>query len=134
AVGALGLAQTGVLLLAIWFLMYPLIAWMHGWTFIGLGDYLTVCGKKSAIPQSCAFSAQAGYIIDAVVTTNFFVLLLIAVWAWKSQRNLVVISCVLTTAVLGLAALLVNTGPAVVLLALLLCGAVLVLATIWTSV
>jgi hypothetical protein len=133
AVGALGLAQTGVLLLAIWFLMYPLIAWMHGWTFIGLGDYLTVCGKKSAIPQTCAFSAQAGYIIDAVVTTNSFVLLLAAVWAWKSHRNLVVIGGVVITAVLGLATLLVHTNPEEVLVALLLSGGMLVLATIWTS-
>ena len=134
AFGALGLAQMGVIFLLAWFLAFPVLAWMHSWTFIGLGDWLTVCAKKSAIPQSCAFSAQAGYIIDAVITTNFFALLLVSVWAWKAHRNLVVISCVLTTAVLGLSALLVNTSPASVLLALLLCGGVLVLATIWTSV
>src|SRR3989440_6295631 len=102
AFGALGLAQTGAILLLVWLLLYPLVTWMHSWTFIGLGDYLTVCGKKSAIPQTCAFSAQAGYIIDAVVTTNAFVLLLAAVWVWKSNRNLVIIGGVVITAVLGL--------------------------------
>ena len=134
AFGALGLAQTGVILLLVWFLLYPLIAWMHSWTFIGLGDYLTLCAKKSAIPQSCAFSPQAGYIIDAVITSNFFLLLLAAVYVWKSHRNLVVISSVTTAAVLGLATLLVHTNPTEILTALMLSGAMLVLATIWTSV
>jgi len=101
AFGALGLAQMGVIFLLAWFLAFPVLAWIHSWTFIGLGDWLTVCAKKSAIPQSCAFSAQAGYIIDAVITTNFFALLLVAVWAWKSHRNLVVISCLLTQQYLG---------------------------------
>ncbi|HLQ28163.1 MAG TPA: hypothetical protein VK140_02865 [Ktedonobacteraceae bacterium] len=134
AIGALGLAQTGVLLLLIWFFIYPLINWMHSWTFIGLGDYLTICAKKTAIPQSCAFSPDAGYIIDAVVTTNSFALLMAAVFVWKSNRNLVIIGGVTITAVLGLATLLMHTNPNEVLVALLLSGAMLVLATIWTSV
>src|SRR5450755_560447 len=45
AFGALGLAQLGAILLVLWFVMFPLIAWMHSWTFIGLGDYFTVCAK-----------------------------------------------------------------------------------------
>ena len=134
AFGALGLAQTGVIFLIVWFVAFPVLTWMHNWTFIGLGDWLTVCGKKSAIPQSCTFSQQAGYIIDAVITTNFLILMLAAVWFWRSHRNLIVIGSVLTTAILGLAAFLVNTGPGLALVALLLCGAVLVLATIWTAV
>ncbi|HAE83704.1 MAG TPA: hypothetical protein DCK85_09980, partial [Ktedonobacter sp.] len=107
AVGALGLAQIGVLLLLVWLLVYPLIAWMHSWTLIGLGDYLTICAKKSAVPQSCAFSPQAGYIIDTVISGNSFLLLMAAVWAWKSYRNLVIVGSVTITAVLGLATLLV---------------------------
>ncbi len=134
AVGALGLAQSGVILLLVWLFIYPLIAWMHSWTFIGLGDYLTICGKKSAIPASCAFSPQAGYIADALITSVAFVLLMAAMWAWKPKRNLVVIGSVVTTAVLGLATLLVHTNPTEILTALLLSGAMLILATIWTSV
>jgi len=134
AFGALGLAQTGAILLLVWLLLYPLVTWMHSWTFIGLGDYLTLCAKKSAVPQSCAFTPQAGYIIDALITTNFFILLMAAVWAWKSHRNLVVISSVTTAAVLGLATFLVHTNPTEVLTAMMLTGGMLVLATIWTSV
>src|SRR6266567_1288151 len=134
AFGALGLAQTGAILLLVWLLLYPLVTWMHSWTFIGLGDYLTLCAKKSAVPQSCAFMPQAGYIIDAVITTNFFILLMAAVWAWKSHRNLVVIGSVTTAAVLGLATLLVHTNSTEILTALMLAGGMLVLATIWTSV
>ena len=63
AFGALGLAQTGVIFLIVWFVAFPVLTWMHNWTFIGLGDWLTVCGKKSAVPQSCTFSQQAGYVI-----------------------------------------------------------------------
>lgn len=134
AVGALGLAQTGVILLLVWAFLYPLIAWMHSWTFIGLGDYLTACAKKSAVPASCAFAPQAGYIIDAVLSTNSFALLMAAVWAWKSNRNLVIIGSVVVTAVLGLATLLVHTNPGEIFVALLLAIAMVVLATIWTAV
>jgi hypothetical protein len=134
AVGALGLAQIGVILLLVWFFIYPLIAWMHNWTFIGLGDYLVICAKKSSIPASCAFSPQAGYLIDAIITTNSFILLMAAIYVWKSQRNLVVVGSVITAAVLGLATLLVHTSPTEILTALMLAAAMLVLATIWTSV
>src|SRR2546423_15578458 len=103
---------------------------MHNWTFIGLGDWLTVCGKKSAIPQSCTFSQQAGYIIDAVITTNFLILMLAAVWFWRPHRNLVVMGSVLTTGILGLAAFLVKTGPDLALGGLLRCVCVLVLAPV----
>jgi hypothetical protein len=134
AVGALGLAQGGVILLLVWFLVYPVIAWMHTWTFIGLNDYLTICARKSAIPASCSFSPQFGYIIDAIVTTNSFVVLMAAVWAWKSNRNLVVVGSVVVAAILALATLLVHLHPDEFLIGLLLCGGALVLAAVWTSV
>ena len=134
AVGALGLAQSGVILLLVWLFIYPLIAWIHSWSFIGLGDYLTICAKKTAIPASCAFSPQGGYIMDTLITSGSFVLLMAAIWAWKSKRNLVVIGSVVIAAVLGLATLLVHTNPSEILTALLLSGGMLVLATIWTSV
>jgi hypothetical protein len=130
----INLAQFGVLFLLVWLLMYPVINWMHYWSFIGLGDYLTLCPKKSAIPQSCAFSAQAGYIVAAVIDGGFFALLMGAIAAWKTRRNLVVIGSVTVTAVLSLATLLVHTAPAEVIIAALLCGGGLGLAAIWTSV
>jgi len=130
----INLAQLGVIFLLAWFLVYPAIAWIHTWTFVGLGSYLTICGKASAVPQSCSFSQQAGYIINAAVTTGFFVLMMAGIAVWKSRRNLVVISCLTTTAVLAMATLLVHMHPDELFIAELLTGGMLVLAVIWTSV
>jgi hypothetical protein len=127
-------AQVGAICLLAWFLIYPLIYWMHTWTLIGLGNYLTVCSKKSLIPGSCGFSQQAGYIIDAVITTNNFVLMLAAVYFWKARRNLIVIAGVTTTALLAMATLVVHTHPDEILIAMLISGGALVLAAVWTSV
>lgn len=136
AVGALGLAQTGVLLIIVWFVLYPLIAWMHTWVIggLGLGDYLTVCARKAAIPSSCAFSQEGGYIVDAIITMNSFAILMGAVWAWKSHRNLVVIGSVVTTAVIAGATLLIHTAPDQILIGMMLAAGMLILAVVWTSV
>ena len=130
----IGVVQLGVVFLLAWFIIYPLINWIQSWSFIGLGTYLTICARASAIPQSCGFSQQGGYIIDTVVTGNFFLLFMAAIAVWKTRRNLVVIGCVTTVTVLALATLLVHTAPGEILTAMLLCGAALVLAGIWTSV
>jgi hypothetical protein len=130
----INLAPFGAIFLLVWFVVYPLIAWMHSWSLIGLGSYLTVCARMTAIPATCSFSQQAGYIIDAVVTTNFFVLLLAAVAVWRTRRNLIIIGGVTITAVLALATLVVHMHPDEIFVAMLLCGAALVLAVIWTSV
>ena len=130
----IGIAQVGAVCLLAWFVIYPLINWIQSWSFIGLGTYLTICARQSSIPQSCGFSQQAGYIIDAVVSTNSFVLLMGAVAIWKTRRNLVVIGSVTIVAVLALATLLTHTAPDEILIAMLLTGGALVLAAIWTSV
>jgi hypothetical protein len=130
----INLAQLGVIFLLVWFLVYPVIAWIHSWSFIGLGTYLTLCGRATAVPQSCAFSQQAGYIIDALVTTIFFVLFMAAIVVWKGKRNLVVVSSLTITAVIALATLLVHMHPDEIFIAELLTGGMLVLAAIWTSV
>jgi hypothetical protein len=133
AIGALGLAQLGVVFLLIWALAYPLVYWIHTWTFIGLGDYLTLCSNKLDIPASCTFTQEAGYIITAIVTMNFFALLMGAVWAWKSNRSLVVIGGVVITAAIAAATLLIHTTPSEIIVAMMLCAGMLVLAVIWTS-
>ncbi len=130
----INLAQVGVVFLLVWLLVYPVVAWIHTWSFIGLGDYLTLCAKKTVIPGSCAFTQQAGYIVDAAITTNTFVLLMAAVWAWKGRRNLVIVSGVTITGVLALATLLTHMHPDELLVAMVLTGAILTLAVIWTSV
>ena len=130
----INLAQVGVVFLLAWLLVYPAVAWIHSWSFIGLGDYLTLCAKKAVIPGSCAFTQQAGYIVDAFITTNTFVLLMAAVWAWKGRRNLVIVSGVTITAVLALATLLTHMHPDELLVAMVLTGGILTLAVIWTSV
>jgi hypothetical protein len=133
AVGALGLAQTGALFIVLWLIAYPLLALIHPWTFIGLGHFLTVC-TTTVVPASCSYSQDAGYIIDAVVTMNFFLATVAAIWAWKSHRNLVVIGSVLTIAVIGVTALVLHTSPSAWPTALMVCVAILVLAAIITSV
>src|SRR5258708_39564128 len=127
-------AEVGAICVLAWFIIYPLITWIHSWTLIGLGNYLTVCSKKSVIPGSCGFSQQAGYIINAVITTNNFVLLMAAVYFWKAKRNLIVIAGVTTTALLALATLVVHMHPDELLIAMLISGSSLVLAAFWTSV
>ncbi len=134
AIGSLGLAQIGVILILAWFLVYPAIDWIHSWTFIGLGTFLTVCTRAAAIPATCSFSSDAGYLIDAIVTTNFFVMLLVAIWAWKSNRSLVVIGSVVITAVIAFTALLMHTGQSQLPTAMMICAGALILAMIWTSV
>jgi hypothetical protein len=130
----INLAQFGVIFLVGWFVLYPLIDWIHSWTFLALGKYLTVCGKLSAVPQSCTFSQQGGYIIDTIVTTGFFVLLMAAIWAWKTKRNLVVVGSLTIVAVLAIATLMAHTTPSEEIIAAMLCAAGLALAAIWTSV
>jgi hypothetical protein len=134
AVGALGLAQTGAILLVLWVVMYPLITWVYNWSFIGLGGYLTICSKATAIPQSCFWSPQAGYIIDAIVTMNGFALLMAAIYFWNKKRNLVVIGSIVTVAIIGLATVLIHANSGEILIALLLAGGMIILASIWTSV
>ena len=130
----INLAQVGVIALLAWILVYPVVAWIHSWSFIGLGDYLIVCGKISVIPGSCTFSQQAGYIVDTLITSGTFVLLVGAIWAWKGHRNLVIVGGVTVTAVLALATLLTHLTPHEEVIAMLLAGGILVLAVIWTSV
>ncbi len=132
--GALGLAQIGAILVLFALFVYPLINWIHSWSFIGLGDFLTICAKQNAIPASCAFSPQAGYLIDAIVSVNFFAALAAGIWAWREHRNIVIIGSVSTVAVLALTTLLIHMHPEELLIALLLCGGALVLAAVWTSV
>ncbi|MBE3558864.1 MAG: hypothetical protein IMW89_06520 [Ktedonobacteraceae bacterium] len=133
-VGALGLAQLGVISLIAWAVVYPLLAWIHTWTFIGLNEYLTVCSKPALIPASCSFSEKSGYIVDTLITSGLVVLLFGAIAFWKKNRNLVIIGGFVTVTVIAMATLLLHTGPDQLLVGMLLCGAMLVLATIWTSV
>ena len=135
-VGALGLAQIGVLLILAWFAVYPLMAWLHTWVIggVGVGDYLTVCARKAFIPGSCSFSQEGGYIVDAIVTTNFFAMLMAAIWGWKSHRNAVVIGGVVTATVIAGATLLIHTAPGGILIAMMLAAGMLIVATGWTIV
>ena len=133
AVGALGFAQFGVIILVLGIFAYPLLDWIHTWTFIGLGPYLTLCAIKTEIPGSCAFTQSAAYIVDTAVTSAFFGLLIASIWAWKSHRNLVVIGGVGIAAILAISTFLTHMHPDELLVGMLLCGAILVFTAIWTS-
>lgn len=136
AVGV-NLAPIGVLCLVAWFGIYPFTYWLH---FLpGLGAFFTDCARKTAIPLSCSYSQEGGDLIGAIVTTNSFALMMAAVWAWKTKRNLVVIGSVTIAVVASLATLLTHLSydPAdsyQATIALLLCGGGLILATVWTNV
>lgn len=134
AVGTLGLAQVGAICFVVWLALYPLIDWIHSWSFIGLGNYLTLCARISAVPQSCFFSQQGGYIIDTIVTGGTFTALLAAAYFWNKKRNTVVIGAVVITAVIGMATLFIHTNLAEIYVTFLLSGGMLILATVWTSV
>jgi hypothetical protein len=134
AVGTLGLAQIGALCFVVWLALYPLIDWMHNWSFIGLNNYLILCARISAVPQSCFFTQQGGYIIDTLVTGGTFTALLAAAYFWHKKRNLVIIGSVAITAVIGLATLFIHTNLSEIYVTFLLSGGMLILATIWTSV
>ncbi|HEY0752604.1 MAG TPA: hypothetical protein VGD98_01380 [Ktedonobacteraceae bacterium] len=131
------LAPLGAICLVAWFVLYPFTGWLH--SLPGLGPFFTVCARKSAIPQSCAFSQEGGDLIGAIITTTTFGLLMAAVWAWKTKRNLVIIGGVTITVLLALLTLLTHVeydpgDPYQATIALMLCGGGLVLATIWTNV
>jgi hypothetical protein len=130
AIGALGLAQTGALFLVLWFVAYPLLAWIHPMPV--LGSFLTNCTRESVVPGTCSFSQDAGYIIDALITTNFFVALLAAVAVWKSKRNLVIIGSIVITAVLALTTLVMHDVPEELPTAMMLTAGLLILGTVWT--
>jgi hypothetical protein len=137
AFGALGLAQLGALFLIIWIVTYPLIDWMQSWTFIGLGSYLTACAKATNIPASCSFSQEAGYIVNAIITTNFFALLMAAIYFWRTHRNFIIIGSIVTVATIAAATLVLHTAPIATapgewITAMLACGGMLVLASIWS--
>jgi hypothetical protein len=133
-VGAMGLAQTGALFIVLWLIAYPLLALIHPWTFIGLGDFLTVCTRHTAIPSSCSFSQDAGYIIDTIITSTFFGASLLAVAIWKEHRNTIVISCIVLMAVIGLSVFVMHTGSADVTTALMVAAGILFVGTIWSFV
>jgi hypothetical protein len=131
------LAPIGLLCLVAWFAIYPFIFWLHN--LPALGPFFTVCARKSAVPQSCGFSQEGGDLIGAILTTNGFVILMAAVWAWRTKRNLVVIGSVVIAAVLALATLVTHIEspagyPYQTIIALLLTAAGLIMVSIWTSV
>jgi hypothetical protein len=135
------LAPIGVICLVAWFALYPFVFWLH--SLPGLGSYFILCARVSAIPLSCAFTGNGGNLVGAIVSVNSFALLMGAVWAWKTKRNLVVIGSLTLVVVLALSTLLthIEYDPASTsadayqaTVALMLCAAALILATVWTSV
>jgi hypothetical protein len=131
-VGTMGLAQIGAIFVLLWLVVYPLLALIHPWTFIGLGDFLTVCSRRTAIPSSCAFSQDAGYIVDTIISSAFFGLSLLAVAIWKNQRNTIVVSSIVLMGVIALSVFVLHTSSSDIATALMVAAGVLVVGTIWT--
>ena len=135
AVGV-NLAPIGALCLLVWFALYPFIGWLHG--LPGLGPFFTVCARLSDVPGSCGFAQAGGDLIGSILTVNGFVILMAAIWGWKTKRNMVVVGSLVIVALLGLATLLTHieytNAPYEATIALIICASALILATIWTSV
>lgn len=132
-IGALGLAQTGAIFLLLWAAAYPLVAWAHTWDFIGLSAFMTKCARPSDVPGSCSFGSEFGYLVDAIITSSFFGALVLAIWAWKSHRHLVVIGSIVVIGVIGATALLVHTSIDKLPTAMMICAAILIMGAIWTA-
>jgi len=134
AVGV-NLAPIGALCLVVWFAIYPFTYWLH---FLpALGPFFTNCALKSQIPLSCSYTQEGGDLIGTILTMNSFAILMAAVWAWRKKRNLVVIGSLTIAALLGIATLLTHIEydvPYQATIALLLCGGILLMVSIWTSV
>jgi hypothetical protein len=134
AVGV-NLAPIGALCLVVWFAIYPFTYWLH---FLpALGPFFTNCALKSQIPLSCSYTQEGGDLIGTILTMNSFAILMAAVWAWRTKRNLVVIGSLTIAALLGLSTLLTHIEydvPYQATIALLLCGGSLLMVSIWTSV
>lgn len=136
AVGV-NLAPIGMLCLVAWAGIYPFTYWLH--YLPALGPFFTDCARKANIPLSCAYTQEGGDLVGAIVTMGNFTLMIAAIWAWRSKRNLVVIGSLVIAALLALTTLLTHieydaADPYQATVALLLCGAGLIVATIWTSV
>lgn len=135
AVGV-NLAPIGALCLVVWFALYPFIGWLH--SLPGLGPFFTVCARVSAVPQSCSFAQAGGDLIGSILTVNGFVLLMVAIWAWRTKRNLVVIGSLVIVVLIAVATVLTHieylNAPYEATIALILCAGGLILATIWASV
>lgn len=131
------LAPIGVICLVAWFAIYPLTYLLY--YLPALGPFFIDCARKTAIPLSCSYTQEGGDLVGAIVTGGNFAILMAAVWAWRSKRNLVVIGSVTIVALVSLTTLLTHieyssADPYQATIALVLCGSGLILATIWTSV
>jgi hypothetical protein len=136
AVGV-NVAPIGVICLVAWFAIYPFTYWMHYLPV--LGAFFTDCARKTAIPLSCAYSQEGGDLIGAILTTSGFGILVAAIWAWRTKRNLVVIGSVTIAVLVSLTTMFTHLGydsndPYQATIAMLLAGGGLILATVWTSV
>lgn len=132
AVGTLGLAQIGAICLVLAIVLYPFIGWLHTWPI--LGDYFTLCARKTDIPGSCTFTQQAGYLIDTIVTSSSFAIVMGAIVAWKYNRSLVIVGSAVTIATVAAMTLLIHTAPNQLLVSMIFCAGMLIMAVIMTSV
>jgi hypothetical protein len=131
-VGTIGLAQIGAVFILLWLVAYPLLALIHPWSFIGLGDFLTACTRRTAIPASCSFTQDAGYIVDTLFSSAFFGATLLAVVIWKNHRNTIIVSSIVLMGVIALSVFVMHTAATDITTALLVSAAVLVVGTIWS--
>jgi hypothetical protein len=127
-ISVLGFVALGVVCLVAWIAVYPVVYGIH---LVDTQDLFVVCAQKTQIPASCTFTPYLGYIIDGVVTGNFFVLGLMAIYFWHSHRQAVILGAAETILATGLAVIVVHTQAAGLPVSLFLGGAVLILALTW---
>jgi hypothetical protein len=127
-VSALGFLALGAVCLVAWFVIYPLVYGVH---LLDSQELFVLCSQKTLIPGSCTFTPFLGYIIDGVVTGNFFVLGLMAIYFWHSHRQAVILGVAETILATGLAVIVVHTQAAGLPVSFFLGGAILILTLTW---
>jgi hypothetical protein len=81
--GVMLLGNVAVPLLGIFVVLYPVVNWMYSTHF--MGDYWVQCAIKTAIPDSCTFTPDIGYIIAGLVAGMLFTFMIAAGYLWNRK-------------------------------------------------
>ncbi|HKD77088.1 MAG TPA: hypothetical protein VKB76_16400, partial [Ktedonobacterales bacterium] len=128
------LASIAIPLLVLFVVLYPLVYWLAVPSGIVLSqNYFVQCAVKTNIPGSCTFTANMGYIVAAIVSSQFFVFILAAGYLWNRNPAFVRLGTVYAFAFASLAVVATHTvDPTQTPIALSIAVGVAILGLIWT--
>ncbi len=128
------LASIAVPLLVMFVILYPLVYWLEVPSgIVPSQNYFVHCAVKTNIPGSCNFTANIGYIIAAIVSSQFFVFILAAGYLWNRKPAFVRLGTVYAFVFASLAVVATHTvDPNYTPIALVIATGVAILGLIWT--